>query len=236
MEQQSYSPGKAIKYTKRYNNIKNKQQSIKIIDKSKQTALFNDPEFVPEIDLPKDQVIFKKESKGEDEGKINVFSSTDLGTARHILMWDFDGIFNPYRYEILNSFVKANKLDIFVLKTKRGIHLIDFHLFSLTEIQNYQSLLNKLLPSDYPFIKRVKGWDEQLNKRGYDVEFLGCTLRINNPYPKLINRITAKTITRDYSTGHVHLFKLILDQEAFEVEGKPIKTNLHFGSYLKRKN
>lgn len=215
---------------------KRKMNPLKNTDDLKTTTLLQDhDEFLrdPVNEVEKVEII-KNVSRSDvnaeysrHRDKMNVLSSVDL-CDKHVLMWDFDSKFNEYRYELLNNIVKKNYLDLFIFETPRGIHIIDFHLFGIIKLDKIQKRINLDLKSDYPTILKVKELDDEQGQ-----EFKGTTLRINEPYPKLICRISAKNILRPYSKGHVDLYKLLLGLQ-FEIEGKQLDTSIRTCSFLRR--
>src|SRR3990167_2514203 len=156
---------------------------------------------------------------------INILSCNNLD-ARHVLMWDYDVKFSltkdVEKLKQLKQLAEEEKLDIIILQTGDGIHLVDFYLRTFEETNRLQARLSSLFPSDYPTISQVKEEDEEQGQR-----FLGCTLIIspkdNDEAPKYLYRTCAKDITGNsqYSVGHVETYNLMLNTDVTPFRGSP---------------
>lgn len=222
---ESYRPGEAIKKLRRTQKLIRLKMPIKTIDKvSKQSTLVDEPEDNFSYDKYENSQEYLKTPESNLK-KINIASMVNIN-SKHIFQWDIDKNFSDYWYEIIEKLVKKHYLDLFVLKTPHGFHLVDFHLFDIKKLDEIQKEFQAKIHTDYLTIIEVMVLDEKENQR-----FLGTTLRINEPCPKLINRISMPGIKRSYSKGHMDAYKHILQQD-FEIEGKALDTEITHCSYL----
>jgi len=158
---------------------------------------------------------------------------TGVYNNRHVLFWDYDEHSLPLS---LHDLVEEFNLDLHVIKTLNGFHLVDFGLFDVFEIEKIQKSLNKIIPSTYPTILKVKDLDTSDNQT-----FEGQTLRITRKGTEsedliYFTNIRASNLSekRFFSSGHAYIYCLVVNSK-IDIIGTPFKTRINVCSFLNKK-
>ncbi|NQZ84371.1 MAG: hypothetical protein HRU03_01515 [Nanoarchaeales archaeon] len=168
--------------------------------------------------------------------KLYNLASEVSGSGKHVLYWDYDE--KSINEDNINLLVSKHKLNLHIIKTLNGFHFIDFHLFTIAQIEKIQKDFYIYFPSTYPTIKQIKKLDD---KQGQ--EFQGQTLRIVKKQDSAdliyirsyVDKKHIKEISNSvYSERHINLYKLLLKHK-LEEYGISKNYNFIICSYLNKK-
>ena len=104
--------------------------------------------------------------------KLYNLASEVSGSGKHVLYWDYDE--KSINEDNINLLVSKHKLNLHIIKTLNGFHFIDFHLFTIAQIEKIQKDFYIYFPSTYPTIKQIKKLDDKREK---------VLLKNNQAYP-----------------------------------------------------
>lgn len=144
---------------------------------------------------------------------------------RHVLMWDYDHQLTESKISKLSDVAESFRLSLIILKTVQGVHIVDPHLFTITELDSIQTAIRRILPSDYPKVSEIYAEDVREG-----VNFMGTTLRISKPYPEMIMAIYFGDGRRDLSKGHLLVYSFLAGHQ-LRMSGKQINTNVTLVGY-----